>query len=99
MPNKDKLIASNFRFISTSNNNLHFSIKATGAQVVESYCRNCPITKVCFGEVGLKRGNVRVNLNTPIVDNLTSEQAQNVPCGAGIEIIQRRSITNIKPKA
>ncbi|HWS49158.1 MAG TPA: hypothetical protein VN174_03875 [Candidatus Methanoperedens sp.] len=84
------LTASNFRFIKAGDNNLHFSIKTTGDRVVDSYCRECPIVRVCFGEKGNKNGSVRVDLDTPIVRNLSSEDAQNVPCGAGIEIIKRR---------
>jgi len=89
---ENKLVASHFRLKSATDNYLLFVIKATGDRVVQSYCSSCPLEPVCYGEKGSYEGSVRINLNSPIAQNLSSADAQNVPCGAGIEVIQRRKL-------
>jgi len=89
---QDQLIATNFRFLNSVDDILHFDLKANGDTVLEAHCRPCPLITICYGEKGQKSGKARINLNYPIAQNLTSEQSQSVPCGAGIEVIQRRPI-------
>lgn len=94
----NSLVASNFRFINAVDNSLHFLINATGDHVVDSFCRQCPVVRVCFGEKGQYSGSVRVSLDAPLVRNLQNEIILNIPCGAGIEIIERRLTTKTKSK-
>ncbi|MCX6726774.1 MAG: hypothetical protein NTY75_03060 [Candidatus Shapirobacteria bacterium] len=71
-------------------NHLHFSVKAPkSGESMYSLCRRCLLEECCFGEINFLNNtkNANVNLNAPLVRNLTSDQ--NVPCGAGIEIINR----------
>ncbi len=91
---QSKLTASNFRFPSATDNRLIFNLNVKGSTVLSSHCSPCVLKEVCFGEKGQKSGEGRISLDKPLVKNLTPEDAQNVPCGAGIEIIQRRSSRN-----
>jgi hypothetical protein len=89
-----KIVAYNFRLPAVTDNKLVFNLKVVGNKVIYSHCRPCSLVTVCFGEKGNKTGEGRINLDLPIAQNLTPEAAQKVPCGAGIEVIQRRSSRN-----
>ena len=91
MSNKDVFTYSNFRFPNAAENIVNFSIKAKGETVIASFCRPCPLLAVCFGEKGEKTGIARINLDKPIVQNLTTEEADVVPCGVCVEIMSRRT--------
>ncbi|HBP51632.1 MAG: hypothetical protein US68_C0003G0033 [Candidatus Shapirobacteria bacterium GW2011_GWE1_38_10] len=89
-----KIVAYNFRLPAPTDNKLVFNLKVVGTTVISSHCRPCDLIKVCFGQKGNKTGEGRINLDLPIAQNLTPEAAQKVPCGAGIEVVQRRSPRN-----
>lgn len=91
MSNKDVFTYSNFRFPNAAENRVIFNLKAKGETVITSFCRPCPLLAVCFGEKGQKTGEGRISLDKPIVQNLTDEEANEVPCGVGVEIMSRRT--------
>ena len=91
MTKKDVFVYSNFHFPNAAENRVIFNLNVKGNTVMGSFCRPCPLLPVCFGEKGQKTGEGRINLDKPIVQNLTAKEASEVPCGVGIEIMNRRT--------
>jgi len=83
---KNTATSSNFR---VEGKNLTFiaRVSKSADYTMASVCINCPISSACFGELSNKDKKARVNLFSPLVASLS--QSEDIPCGAGVEIIAR----------
>ena len=94
MPQNKELEALNYKVVE---NKLTFLVKRINTDVVvSSLCSRCSLDSVCFGESTAASKKARLNLNSPLVQNLSSEEAKKIPCHAGGQILSNR-VSFVRP--
>ena len=88
MPQNKELEALNYKVVE---NKLTFLVKRISTDVVvPSFCSRCSLDSVCFGESSAASKKARLDLSSPLVKNLSSEDAKKIPCHTGRQILKNR---------
>lgn len=69
---------------------LHFSVAPYDTDVdMASICKRCNLNDVCFGTTYPHRKKAHINLDSPRIKNITTDDTSN--CGIILDIVARKS--------